>query len=337
MTEGDKKNPGETRISETERYKFIGFDVFPGKPEDLFKDEAEKQKLIEGVKSKRKSASTLREACILLEERVTFGEKLILAASSLAILVALTLPWYSAYTVVPIEAEPVAETSETADPLAATDIDTLAGMGDITAQADDSLALAGLTEGDADLAAGEPLEVENIEEEAVAAAAKGITIHAGERANEQIITAHVARAKTTREYSHLTGFGAFASLGSVGPAVFSSGFVLVITGVLMLIYALLCIVLPVLNFYTLFGIKGTPDETAEKIKKYLRFNWLPLILFGVVLFLSFFGADYGFNTEESFTSLGESYSVAALLGTMSWGIFVALAASVMVAVKGIEI
>jgi hypothetical protein len=110
-----------------------------------------------------------------------------------------------------------------------------------------------------------------------------------------------------------------------------------LTGVIMLVFALLCIGLPVLNLYTLFGLKGQTDDVALKLKKAMRLNWLPLILFTVVLMLSFVGADYGFETSESFTSLGDAYGVAVLLGSLSWGVFVALAASVLIAVKGIEI
>jgi hypothetical protein len=333
MAEGDKKDSGANRINEKQRFTFIGFDVFPGKPKDLFKSDAEKQKLVDSVRAKRKSDSTLRDECILLEERVSFGEKLILAVASVAILTALILPWYSAYMVVPAASEPVAAVEEPVD-AALTGTDSLAEADSLVAS-DDTTAMAGLTD-DTTITTAVVEEPTEVEDQAAASAA-GVTTHEGERANEQIITARAARARTAREYSQLTGIGTFASLGTVGSAVFGSGFILVLTAVFMLIYGLLCIVLPVVNLYTLFGIKGKPDDVAEKIKRHLRLNWLPLILFTVVLLLSFVGAEYGFNVEESFTSLGESYGVAVLLGSLSWGIFVALAASILVAVKGIEI
>ena len=53
--------------------------------------------------------------------------------------------------------------------------------------------------------------------------------------------------------------------------------------------------------------------------------------------LSFVGAEYGFDAAATFTSIGDSYGPAAFLGTLSWGVFVAIAASIVVAVKGIEI
>jgi hypothetical protein len=100
MAEGDKKSPGGSRITDKERYSYIGFEVFPGTPKDLFKSEAEKTKLVESVKARRQSNETLRDDCKLLEERVSSGEKMILAIASVVMFLALFLPWYSAYTVV---------------------------------------------------------------------------------------------------------------------------------------------------------------------------------------------------------------------------------------------
>ena len=45
MTDADKKSPQGNRIAEKQRYKYIGFEVFPGKPKDLFKNKAEQEKL----------------------------------------------------------------------------------------------------------------------------------------------------------------------------------------------------------------------------------------------------------------------------------------------------
>ena len=336
MAKGDNKTTASNRVTDTQRYRYIGFEVFPGKPKDLFKNDAEKQKLIEGVKAKRESDSTLREDCTLLEERVSFGEKIILAVSSVIILAALVLPWYSVYTVVPIAvpaaAVPVAQTPMDSTMAAMETVDNAGGAVVVTETqpAAGATAVAGAVEEAA-------MEVVEATEPVAADEPSGIMSHAGERSNEQIITAHTARASTVREYESITGLGSFTTLGTVGSYVFGSGFVLIITGILMLIYALLCVALPVINLYSIFGLKGDPDDVALKLKRTLKLNWLPLILFVVVLTLSFVGADYGFNAEESFASLGASYSVATLLGTLSWGVFVSMAAAVLVAVKGIEI
>ncbi len=332
MADGDKKGSANDRIDDKKRYQYIGFEVFPGQPKDLFKNDSEKQKLVDGVLSKRESDETLRDDCKLMEERVSFGERIIMAVASVAILAALMLPWYSAYMEVEIEAEPVAEEVTDSASMALV-------MGDSLAMSDTLAGLAAVT--DETLVDSAALLAE--EAAALAAArleanqAAGVTTHAGERANEQIITAHMARTSTEKVYTQLSGLGVFAALGSVGSPVFSSGFVLLITGVLMLVYGLLCVGLPILNLYGIFGLKGKPDDIALKLKQYLKLNWLLLILFTVVLILSFFGADYGFDSSESFTSFGGAYGVGVFLESLSWGVYVALAASLLVAVKGIEI
>ena len=236
---------------------------------------------------------------------------------------------------VQVEAEPVAEATVDSAAMMMASGDSLAApdsiLGEAIPQEVAEETAADLAEATAEetpvLAEAEP-EAEDV---------AGIITHQGERANEQIITAHVARARAEKEYTVLSGFGAFTALGKVGSPIFSSGIALVLTGIIMLIYGLLCVALPVLNLYSIYGLKGKPDDVALKLKKYLRYNWLPLILFTVVLMLSFIGADYGFDTTESFTSLGGVYGVGVLLESLSWGVFVALAASLLVAVKGIEI
>ena len=291
MAEGDKKSPGESRITEQERYRYIGFEVFPGTPKDLFGSDAEKARLVEAVRNRRQSSDTLRDDCKLLEERVSFGERVVLAVASVVMLFALFLPWYSAYTVVP---------------------DTPA-TGSVTSTTSGATATA------------------------TPAAGGAVSSRPGERANEEIITGHTARARTHKVYARLSGLGTFVSLGSVGGAVFSSGFILMLSGLLMLAFTLSCLALPILNLRSLFWLKGKPDEVAVILKKNLRLNWIPLLLLLAVVILSFLGSSYGFDTAKSLASLGSSYSIGVVFNTLSWGIFVALAASIMMAVKGIEI
>jgi len=278
MVEGDKRSPGGSRIDEKQRYNYIGFEVFPGTPKDLFKNDAEKEKYVDALKTRRQSEDTLREDCKLLEERVSRGERLVLAVASVVVLLALFLPWYSAYKVVRNE--------------------TPAQTGQTTATG---------------------------------------TTYQGARANEEIITGQVARARVQKAYSQISGLGAFVAIGDIGGKVFSSGLGVILSGLLMLAYGLLCLALPVLNLYTIYGTKGKPDEQALQLKKIMRLNWLPLLLLVAVLMLSFFGGGYGFDAPATFASLGESYSVATVFNTLSWGIFVAMAASLLLAVKGIEI
>jgi hypothetical protein len=272
-----------------------------------------------------------------MEERVSMGERIVLAIASVAILAALFLPWYSAYVEVSgakaAPAEPAADSVMTAP--AATDSLALAAGGDsLAAMAGE--ALPGETgEAVAAVEGGAEATIEPAAEPTTSP--EGITTHAGERANQQIITHHQQRRSAKKDYTHLSGIGSFAAIGSAGSYVFSSGFVLIISGILMLVYALLCIALPVLNLYALFGTKGNPDQRALAMKKLLKLNWLPLIILVVVIVMSFFGASYGFSPADTFDSLGESYGIATVFSTLSWGIFVAMAAATLVAVKGIEI
>ncbi len=329
MADGDKKSPDKQRISEKQRFSFIGFEVFPGKPKDLFKNAAEKEKYEKVLAAKRDKGEVIREDCKLLESRISMPERIVLAVSSIAILLALLLPWYSAYKEVTTEKEVVVEEAAVAP------VDSLLADSALVAQAEgDTLALAAVTDN--------PTDDEAVAEVAATEAAADdggpkVQSHAGRTSREEIITGHQIRKQKERVYTTLTGFGTFIALGDVGGGIFGSGFVLVVSGILMLLYGLLCIGLPVLNLYGLFGLKGEPDDVAVKLKKLLRLNWLPLVLFVAVAFLSFFGADYGFATEEAFKSFGDSYGPGVLLGSLSWGVFVAMAGSVLVAVKGIEI
>ncbi len=206
MVEGDKRSPGGSRIDEKKRYNYIGFDVFPGTPKDLFKNDAEKEKYVEMLKARRQSVDTLREDCKLIEERVSRGERVVLAVASVVMLLALFLPWYSAYKVVRAET-PTGQTAATG------------------------------------------------------------TTYQGARANEEIITGQVARARVQKVYSQVSGLGAFVAIGDIGGKLFSSGIVVILSGLLMLVYGLLCLGLPVLNLYTIYGTRGKPDQQALQLKK----------------------------------------------------------------------
>jgi len=308
--EENKGIPGKS-ISDKERFKYIGFDVFPGKPKDLFKSEAEKTKLVEQLLNKRSKGETLRDHCTLLEERVSFSDRLVLTIASLVIIATLFIPWYSVYNEIieqsKVEQEPVLAVS--ADSMMATSGDSLLAMSDSAA------VTAGATNGEA-------------------TAQKNVTKTG---ASEEVISGYVAKKKVRTEYSRLSALGAILSLGSVGSYVFSSGGVLVLSAILFIIYTLLCIALPILNMYGLYALKGSADQKAVHLKKLLRFNWIPLILFVIVVVFSFFGADYGFDSATIFTSLGSSYGPGVLLGTISWGIIISLGASILIAAKGIEI
>jgi len=315
------KDPKEgKRISERDRFHYIGFEVFPGKPKDLFKSDAEKQKLVDDVQSKRAKEDILREGCTLMEERVSGVERIVLTVASLVVLAAFLLPWYSAYTEVAIEAEPEPQAAVAPDSLtmASVEGDSLAGVA-----VDSGVALAAQ-----DATEDSPRDASHGRE---------VVTHEGSSSQEEIITGHIARVRTTKNYSQMSGFGSLAGIGSAGSYLFSSGFILMITALLLILFTLACILVPIYNLYGIYGKKGNPDEAALTLKKNLRLNWLPLVLFTVIVCLSFLGSEYGFDASSTFTSIGESYGPGALLSTLSYGMFVAIAASVLAAVKGIEI
>ena len=97
-------------------------------------------------------------------------------------------------------------------------------------------------------------------------------------------------------------------------------------------------VLRYLRYYGIYGLKGDPDQKALALKKILQYNWIPLCLLVFAMVISFVGASYGFsNPQEIFTSIGNSYSIATFLGSLSYGVMISLAAFILIAVKGVEI
>ncbi len=319
MAEEDKKKTSEKRITESQRFKFIGFEVFPGKVKDLFKSESEKSKWVESVVERRAKGDILREQCTLLEDRVTVGDRVVMVLACAVILVALFMPWYSAYNVIE-ESVPIVMEDTAADNLVA-DSAALAEAGD-SLMVDSAVAgaLAMVADSSAD----------------TAAIAGGILPSEGSQ-SEEIIHGMKARKRVHKEYSRLSGLGSFIALGSVGSMVFSSGFVLVITALVLLVYTILCILLPLYTLYGMFGLKGNVDQKALQLKRIVRFNWIPVILFVFIFALSFFGGQYGFEPSAYFTSIGTSYGLGVFLDSLSWGIFVTMSAFILIAVKGIEI
>lgn len=311
MAADDKKGSEKKLVSEKQRFSYIGFDVFPGTPKDLFKSDAEKSKYVDAVLKKREKGDTLREECTLLEERVSSLDRIVLTVASLVIVGTLFIPWFSAYNV--IKSETTQAVVEDTTPLA---------------QNSDSLGLITEAQDEADTTAVAVATEEVVEESSPTLSSSG----------EEIKLSYVAKKKIHKEYSRLSGIGVFTSLGTVGSKVFSSGIILILTGVAILLMVLLSIGLPIYNLYGIYGLKGNADKRALEFKKIARYNWLPLILFVFSLVISFVGAQYGFsNPEQVFTSIGSSYSVGAFLGSFSYGILISQAAFILIAAKGMEI
>ncbi len=330
-TKAEKKTEIKRNISEDERFHYIGFEVFPGKPKDLFKSEAEKKKWVDSVIERRKKGAKIREECTLLEERVTLIDKIVLSIACVVIFASLFMPWFAVYNEIE-ETAKITETPADSAMVAATPADSLT----------DSLAAVMGSALDT-TTAGAQQEAAPVDTAAMAAAA---TTGSGGRASvtsekqgvtEEIIHGYVAKKKYYKEYDRVSAIGAIISIGSLGSYVFSSGFALLLTVIVFLVYILLCIALPIYTLIGLYGGKGDPDERVLKLKKILRYNWIPLILFVVALVLSFFGGDYSFDAATMYSSLGDGYNVGVFLDSLSWGVIISLAAFILVAAKGSEI
>lgn len=326
MAADEKKGVPKKQITEQERMRYIGFDVFPGTPKDLFKSEAEKSKFVDAVLDKRNSGEIIREQCTLLEERVSSFDRIVLLVASFAMIVAFFLPWFSAYN--EIVEEPTAKVMS--HPAAVVDSVALLAGGD-------SLGMAAGGVVDSAALLGQTAEAEPVAEVAERVSETGGTSTLNEE-GEEVLHSYVARKKITREYTKLSGLGVFTSIGALGSAVFSSGFILMLTGVLVIVWVLSCLLIPVYNVYGMFALKGDVDQKALALKKILRYNWLPLAFFVATFILSFFGASYGFdNPQEIFTSLGTGYGVGVYFDSLSYGMLIGLCASILIAVKGVEI
>jgi len=96
MADGEKNK--KPQGSSEERFKYIGFDVYPGKAGDMFKSDTERQTWVEKVKAKlARSQGEVRDRCTLMESRLSGLEKAFLTLAAVAMLAGLFIPWFSGY------------------------------------------------------------------------------------------------------------------------------------------------------------------------------------------------------------------------------------------------
>ncbi len=326
-----EKSEKKKEFSPDDRFRYIGFEVFPGKVRDLFKSDKEKEKWVEKVKAKKEKGGILRERCTLTETRVAGYEKIVMTITSLLLIATLFLPWFSGYKEIVVESSGKAAQNQAAAALPA---DSLAQAG----MAGDSAAMTGVP-GEAVPAgttgtAGTATAAEQVKTETTPPT--DIVTEADE-AGFSSITATRTRKEITRERVSMSAFGAITSLGSIGGKIFSSGIILVITGILMIVYMVFSIAMAIYTLYILYGVKGDPDQQALKIKKAVRYSWAGLAIWGFMLFISFFGAGYSFDTSDMIVQLGSSYGPGTFLGLLSFGFYISLGCFIMNAVKGSEI
>jgi len=320
-----KAASAKNSISDSQRFKYIGFDVFPGKPKELFKSDSEKEKLVDAVKARREKGDVIRDECLLLGERISLSDRIVGTVACLVMVAALFFPWYSAYNEIVEESQvPMAAATDTLD-------DSLADS------LNDSLAMAGMEGDSAMLAAAteEPVEaVEDVEGEEIPEE-ESVVEETGPK--EEVIHGYVAKKKVRKDYSRVSGLGSFGVAASSASLVFGAGPFAAIIAILLLATTILCVVLPGINLYGLYGLKGTADEQALRLKKLLRFNWIPLLAFVGCIALGFLGGEYSFDASQYFDSLGDGFGIVVFFDSLSWGPFITIAASLLLAVKGVEI
>lgn len=331
-----KASDAPKQISRTERLHYIGFDVFPGAGKELFASDAEREKYVSEVQKKRSSGNIIRDACTLLGDRISFGERLVLTAAAILTIGSLFLPWYSVYNEFVEDAvieTSLIETQAGADSLA------LAGVGDSLNAFPGRIAGAESQPGAAsDLAQSETPAARTVANPtAVITANEAEVTGAGIRGNEEIKTLRQFKVSVRREYSEVRGYESFVKLGSLSSHLFSAGIVIVVSALLMFAYALLCILFPVFIIYNVFMLKGDADDVALKLKKVFSYGWIPVLIFVATMFLSMIGGSYGPTTVGTFESLGDSYGIGVFLGMLSWGALISLVGFVIIAVKGVEI
>lgn len=308
-------------VGPDERFKYVGFEVQAGKIKDLFKSEAEQDEWKKKVVEKRQSrGSRLRDESTFDIPRVAGYEKIVLTITSLVLLVSLFLPWFSGYHEYEVKAEVAtpAPVAGLADSLS----DSLSVMPDVTTPADTAMMTAV-----ADSAAVDSL----------GQAASQIVEDDRDARGFASITGARERKEWKKEHQSISAIAAVASFGSFGGKVFSSGAVLVITVILLLVYLLLCIFSPVYTLIVLYGGGKDPDRLALKLKKALRLNWIPVIIWVVCLLISFLGASYSFDTSDMLKQIGSGYGIATFLGLLGYGFYISLACFIISAAKAVEI
>jgi len=96
MAEENKKNEKEDQISEDSRYKYIGFDIFPKKATDFWKDEEEKREHLKRLKEEKSRGRLVERDHSLIQVSVfSRTERIILSIASFLLVISLFIPWFS--------------------------------------------------------------------------------------------------------------------------------------------------------------------------------------------------------------------------------------------------
>jgi len=327
--QGDRPKK-EKKFDPDERFRYIGFEIETGKLGDHFKSEAEKESWVKRILEKRKKGFRLRDETSFDKPRVAGLEKIVLTVTSLVLIATLFLPWFSGYK----EYEVVAEVAATPTHEAVADSLGMGANTDSTMMAVSDSVTAVMGTENTDMAAAADEAMTPAGEQGTAASTEG---GFDEQQKDERGFASITSAVKRKEYrkEHFSS-SAIGSLGMLG-MVFASGFVLKLTGLLFLIYMLMCIGMAGITLYTLYGIKGDDDARALKLKKMLSYGWLALVIWFTCFVLSFFGASYSFDTTDAIKQLGTEYGVGTYLSVMAYGFYLSLACFILGAAKAAEI
>jgi hypothetical protein len=96
MEDQNPKVNSTEEVSEEDRYKYIGFDIYPGKINKFWKSEEEEKKYLEEMHRRKSSTSLLeREHSLMKVVLFSRADKVILTITSIFLVVSLFLPWFS--------------------------------------------------------------------------------------------------------------------------------------------------------------------------------------------------------------------------------------------------
>ena len=321
--DGPKK---DKKYDPDERFRYVGFEVESGKLGDHFKSDSEKESLVKKVLEKRAKGSRLREETSFDKPRVAGYERIVLTVTSVILIASLFMPWFSGYKEFEVEAVVAAPVEEIMTDSAGVALTT--DSAGVELAVDSAAIAAEVVETATDVLATTEGEIE----EAEAAGEEAVEAEKDEQGFSSI-SGTIKRTEYRKEHYSSSAISAFGMIGMV----FSSGLILKLTGVLFIIYVLLCLGMAGMTLYTLYGIKGDEDSQALRIKHMMKFGWIPLGIWFVCMILSLLGASYSFDTTNMLKQLGDSYGIGTYLSLLGYGFYISLGCFIMNAVKGVEI
>ena len=107
-----------------------------------------------------------------------------------------------------------------------------------------------------------------------------------------------------------SGISYFLNLPFIGSYAAWGGIVMILT---MLIFALLLLSCPVAGVLNILGVlnKNKGDKYLETVKRFNRFNYVPILLYAVLFIILLFGSPHPFGSL-GISGIGESLSLLAI-------------------------